>query len=92
MSEMVVEKPCACCPTCLLPVVYTFAFNGWEVFCPNCRQGAGEFDGWAVERTMPVSLVDAAELKFRGSLDMKLYNDHPRLNSQYKIQEPTNED
>lgn len=70
------------CPNCGGIAVDTFAFRGWELFCPSCKVGSGMFDGW-VNKQFPESEIQVVKEQFVAQLRSGEYDKHPRLDSQY---------
>lgn len=65
--------PPKCCPKCKEIAVGTFAFNGWELFCPDCKIGAGMFNDWPVAEDWTEDEQDSRQKHFSAMLEAGAY-------------------
>lgn len=73
------------CENCGKPAVDTFAFNGWEMFCPSCESGGDLFWGKSVRLTDELA-ADYMRLvkEFEEKLKTFQYDHIRRLNSAHR--------
>ena len=84
MSRKNIVIPSKICPRCKKIAVATFAFDKWEIFCPDCRIGDGIFNGWPIATDEDMDMQDERDKYFNDKMTNGDYLDMPNLNENYR--------